>query len=133
HPPGSAAAIRTRTGAILRVHLLGGPAELDAIMKIGESRGLPVIEDACQAHGARWRGKRVGGFGLAATWSFYPPKNLGAYGEAGALTTNDDRVADMVRSLRDHGQTRRDYPGRVGWGYRMGGVFGAVLRVRAPG
>ena len=124
------AAITSRTKAILPVHLYGRPADLDAIMKIGESRGLPVIEDACQAHGARWRGKRVGGFGLAATWSFYPPKNLGAYGEAGALTTNDDRVAEMVRSLRDHGQTRRYYHGRIGWNYRMDGFQGAVLRVK---
>jgi len=124
------AAITSRTKAILPVHLYGRPADLDAIMKIGESRDLPVIEDACQAHGARWRGKRVGGFGLAATWSFYPPKNLGAYGEAGALTTNDDRVADMVRSLRDHGQTRRYYHGRIGWNYRMDGFQGAVLRVK---
>src|SRR5262245_1700112 len=124
------AAITSRTKAILPVHLYGRPADLDAILKIGESRDLPVIEDACQAHGARWRGKRVGGFGLAATWSFYPPKNLGAYGEAGALTTNDDRVAEMVRSLRDHGQTRRYYHGRVGWNYRMDGFQGAVLRVK---
>ena len=124
------AAITNRTKAILPVHLYGRPADLDAILKIGESRDLPVIEDACQAHGARWRGKRVGGFGLAATWSFYPPKNLGAYGEAGALTTNDDRVADMVRSLRDHGQTRRYYHGRIGWNYRMDGFQGAVLRVK---
>jgi len=129
-PHGIEAAITHRTKAILPVHLYGRPADLDAIMKIGESRGLPVIEDACQAHGARWRGKRVGGFGLAATWSFYPPKNLGAYGEAGALTTNDDRVADMVRSLRDHGQTRRYYHGRIGWNYRMDGFQGAVLRVK---
>lgn len=124
------AAITSRTKAILPVHLYGRPADLDAILKIGESRDLPVIEDACQAHGARWRGKRVGGFGLAATWSFYPPKNLGAYGEAGALTTNDDRIADMVRSLRDHGQTRRYYHGRIGWNYRMDGFQGAVLRVK---
>src|SRR5213596_5085 len=87
------AAITSRTKAIVPVHLYGRPADLDAIQKIGESRGLPVIEDACQAHGARWRGKRVGGFGMAATFSFYPGKNLGAYGEAGALSTNDDDLA----------------------------------------
>jgi dTDP-4-amino-4,6-dideoxygalactose transaminase len=124
------AAITGRTKAILPVHLYGRPADLDAILKIGESRGVPVIEDACQAHGARWRGKRVGGFGLAATFSFYPAKNLGAYGEAGALTTNDDRVADLARVLRDHGQTRRYYHDHIGWNYRMDGFQGAVLRVK---
>ncbi len=129
--PGSIeAAITGRTKAILPVHLYGRPADLDAILKIGESHDVPVIEDACQAHGARWRGKRVGGFGLAATFSFYPAKNLGAYGEAGALTTNDDRVADLARVLRDHGQTRRYYHDHIGWNYRMDGFQGAVLRVK---
>jgi len=124
------AAITSRTKAIVPVHLYGRPADLDAIQKIGESRGLPVIEDACQAHGARWRGKRVGGFGLAATFSFYPGKNLGAYGEGGALTTNDDRVAELARVLRDHGQTRRYHHDHIGWNYRMDGFQGAVLRVK---
>jgi dTDP-4-amino-4,6-dideoxygalactose transaminase len=124
------AAITSRTKAIVPVHLYGRPADLDALGEIGTRRGLPIIEDACQAHGARWRGRRVGGFGLAATWSFYPSKNLGAYGEAGALTTDDDRVAEMARALRDHGQTRRYYHDRVGWNYRMDGFQGAVLRVK---
>ncbi len=113
------AAITSRTKAIIPVHLYGRPADLDALVEIGQRRGLPVIEDACQAHGARWRGKRVGGFGLAATWSFYPPKNLGAYGEAGALTTNDDRVAALARALRDHGRrdgtTTTASAGTTGW------------------
>jgi dTDP-4-amino-4,6-dideoxygalactose transaminase len=123
-------AITPRTRAIIPVHLYGRPADLDALVEIGQRRGLPIIEDACQAHGARWRGRRVGGFGLAATWSFYPPKNLGAYGEGGALTTNDDRVAELARALRDHGSTRRYHHDRIGWNYRMDGFQGAVLRVK---
>ena len=129
-PSGIEAAITSRTKAIVPVHLYGRPVDVDAILKIGESHGVPVIEDACQAHGARWRGKRAGGFGLASTFSFYPSKNLAAYGEAGALTTNDDRVADLVRSLRDHGQAGRYYHDRIGWNYRMDGFQGAVLRVK---
>jgi dTDP-4-amino-4,6-dideoxygalactose transaminase len=89
-----------------------------------------VIEDACQAHGARWRGKRIGGFGAAAAFSFYPGKNLGAYGEGGALTTNDDRLAQFARELRDHGQTSRYYHGQMGYNYRMDGFQGAVLRMK---
>ena len=123
-------AVTPRTRAIVPVHLYGRPADLDAIEEIGARRGIPVIEDACQAHGARWRGRRVGGFGLAATFSFYPGKNLGAYGEGGALTTNDDRVAELARVLRDHGQTRRYYHDMIGYNYRMDGFQGAVLRVK---
>jgi dTDP-4-amino-4,6-dideoxygalactose transaminase len=124
------AAITSRTKAIIPVHLYGRPADLDAIVKIGQSYGVAVIEDASQAHGARVRGKRVGGFGLAAAFSFYPGKNLGAYGEGGALTTNDDRVAELARTLRDHGQRRRFHHGVVGYNYRMDGFQGAVLRVK---
>lgn len=123
-------AITNRTKAIVPVHLYGRPADLGAILKMAESRNLPVIEDACQAHGARFRGRRVGGFGLGAAFSFYPGKNLGAYGEGGALTTNDDRVAELARMLRDHGQTRRYYHDRIGFNYRMDGFQGAVLRVK---
>ncbi|MEP6995921.1 MAG: DegT/DnrJ/EryC1/StrS family aminotransferase [Acidobacteriota bacterium] len=123
-------AITSRTRAIVPVHLYGRPAELDDILKIGAERNVPVIEDACQAHGARFRGKRVGGFGLAAAFSFYPAKNLGAYGEGGALTTNDDRVADLARTLRDHGQSRRYHHDQIGFNYRMDGFQGAVLRVK---
>ena len=116
--------------AVVPVHLYGQMADMDAIEEIAERGHLKIIEDACQAHGARWRGRRAGGFGLASTFSFYPSKNLAAYGEAGALTTNDDRVADIARSLRDHGQAGRYYHDRIGWNYRMDGFQGAVLRVK---
>ena len=89
-----------------------------------------MIEDACQAHGARYRGRRVGSFGQSAAFSFYPGKNLGAYGEGGALTTNDERVAQASRALRDHGSTRRYFHDTVGYNYRMDGFQGAVLRVK---
>jgi len=123
-------AITPRTKAIIPVHLYGRPADLDAILAIAAKHKIAVIEDACQAHGARYKGKRIGGFGLAAAFSFYPGKNLGAYGEGGALTTNDDGVAKLCRILRDHGQTTRYYHDYVGYNYRMDGFQGAVLRVK---
>ena len=100
------AAITSRTKAIIPVHLYGMPAEMDRIMAIAERHGLPVIEDAAQAHGARYRGRRVGQFGQIACFSFYPSKNLGAYGEGGALITNDASIAHRARSLRDHAQSQ---------------------------
>jgi dTDP-4-amino-4,6-dideoxygalactose transaminase len=124
------AAITERTKVILPVHLYGRPAELGPIAEIAKRHKLILIEDACQAHGARYQGRRVGGFGLAAAFSFYPGKNLGAYGEGGALTTNDADVAQFVRTLRDHGQARRYYHDFIGYNYRMDGFQGAVLRVK---
>jgi dTDP-4-amino-4,6-dideoxygalactose transaminase len=124
------AAITDRTRAILPVHLYGRPADLDAILALASRRKIPVIEDACQAHGARYGGKRIGGFGSAAAFSFYPGKNLGAYGEGGALTTNDDHVAEFARALRSHGETRRYYHDYIGYNYRMDGFQGAVLRIK---
>jgi len=123
-------AITARTRAIVPVHLYGRPAPLDPILALAAHHGIAVVEDACQAHGARWRGRRVGGFGQAATFSFYPTKNLGAYGEGGALTTNSDRVAELARALRHHGETRRYFHDHVGYNYRMEGFQGAVLRVK---
>lgn len=123
-------AITPNTKAILPVHLYGMTCDMGAIMEIAKAHGLAVIEDACQAHGARSKGKRIGGFGLAAAFSFYPGKNLGAYGEGGALTTNDDSVAKLCRILRDHGQTTRYYHDYVGFNYRMDGFQGAVLGVK---
>src|SRR5215472_2817610 len=105
HPEDIEKAITPQTRAIIPVHLYGRPADLDAITDIATRHRLLVIEDACQAHGARYRRNRVGGFGHAAAFSFYPGKNLGAYGEGGVLTTNDDEVAKLVRSLRSHGET----------------------------
>ncbi len=129
-PQGIERAMTARTKAIVPVHLYGRPANLDAILRIAADRNVAVVEDACQAHGARFRGRRVGGFGLAAAFSFYPSKNLGAYGEGGALTTNDDRVSELARTLRDHGQTRRYHHDQIGFNYRMDGFQGAVLRVK---
>lgn len=123
-------AITERTRAIVPVHLYGRPADLDAILDIAARHSLHVIEDACQAHGARYRGTRVGAFGLAAAFSFYPAKNLGAYGEGGALTTNNDAVAELARMLRDHGSEKRYHHGAVGFNYRMDGFQGAVLRIK---
>ena len=122
--------ITERTRAIVPVHLYGQPADLGPILGIAQSSGLAVIEDACQAHGARYQGRRVGSFGHAACFSFYPGKNLGAYGEGGAVATNDPALADRVRRLRDHGQTQRYYHGEVGYNARMEGIQGAVLSVK---
>jgi dTDP-4-amino-4,6-dideoxygalactose transaminase len=123
-------AITKQTRALIPVHLYGRPANLDAIIKIAEQHHLLVVEDACQSHGAKYNGKPVGGFGHAAAFSFYPGKNLGAYGEGGALTTNDDEVAKLARSLRSHGESTRYFHKYVGYNYRMDGFQGAVLNVK---
>ena len=124
------AAISARTKAILPVHLYGRPADLGAIRTIAERYQLAVIEDACQAHGARYQQQRVGGLGDAAAFSFYPGKNLAAYGEGGALTTNSDQVAQFARAMRDHGQSARYFHDHIGYNYRMDGFQGAVLRIK---
>jgi dTDP-4-amino-4,6-dideoxygalactose transaminase len=103
---------------------------MDAILGMARKHGLAAIEDACQAHGARYRGRRVGSIGHAAAFSFYPSKNLSAYGEGGALTTNDAEIAELVRALRNHGQSGPYTHERVGYNYRMDGFQGAVLRVK---
>jgi dTDP-4-amino-4,6-dideoxygalactose transaminase len=123
-------ALTSRTGAILPVHLYGLPAEMDRILEIASRRNLAVIEDACQAHGARYRGRRVGSLGRAAAFSFYPTKNMGGYGEGGALTTNDDDVAALARTLRSHGEVRHYAHDYIGYNYRMDGFQGAILRIK---
>jgi dTDP-4-amino-4,6-dideoxygalactose transaminase len=122
--------ITRRTRAILPVHLYGQPADLEPILEIGRRHGIPIIEDAAQAHGAQYQGKAAGSQGFCGCFSFYPGKNLGAYGEAGAVVTDDEQVADRLRSLRDHAQSRRYHHSELGFNYRMDGFQGAVLGVK---
>ena len=123
-------AITPRTRAVLPVHLYGHPCELEALLAICRRRNLPLVEDAAQAHGASYRGRRAGTFGAISCFSFYPGKNLGAYGEGGALLTDDEQFASRARSLREHGSTRRYYHDEIGFNYRMEGIQGAVLRIK---
>ncbi len=124
------AAITPRTKAVVPVHLFGRPADMDPIVEIARAHGLHVIEDAAQAHGAAYKGRRAGSLGDAGCFSFYPGKNLGAFGEGGAVTTNDPELAVRIRMLRDHGQSRKHCHDVVGWNGRMDGIQGAVLRVK---
>ncbi len=123
-------AITPMTKAIIPVHLFGQMADMDPIMKIAKEHGLYVFEDACQAHGAEYKGKRAGSIGEAGCFSFYPGKNLGAYGEAGAVTTNNRDIAQKIRMLRDHGQSKKYYHDIIGWNARMDGIQAAVLRIK---
>ena len=124
------AAITARTKAIILVHLYGMPADIDPIKSIADKHGIPVIEDAAQAHGARYCGKGVGQFGQIACFSFYPSKNLGAYGEGGALVTNDAAIAQRARSLRDHAQSQKYLHDEIGYNYRMDSFQAAVLAIK---
>jgi dTDP-4-amino-4,6-dideoxygalactose transaminase len=124
------AAITPRTRAVIPVHLYGQPADMKPILEIARRRGLTVIEDAAQAHGAEYHGARCGSIAEIAAFSFYPGKNLGAYGEGGALTTTRADVATTCRTLRDWGQERRYEHRLKGFNYRMDGIQGAVLRVK---
>src|SRR3954463_9670388 len=125
-----AAAITPRTKAIIPVHLFGQMADMDPIMEIARQRGLHVIEDACQAHGAQYKGRNAGTVGIAGCFSFYPGKNLGAFGEAGAVITNDPELKRKVEIFRDHGQAKKYYHDYVGWNCRMDGIQGAVLKAK---
>ena len=125
-----ASAISPRTRAIIPVHLFGQTADMDPILEVAARHDLPVIEDACQAHGAMYKGRTAGSMGVAGCFSFYPTKNLGAFGEAGALVTSDDKLADKVRMLRDHGQSRKYEHKYIGWNSRMDGIQAAVLSVK---
>jgi dTDP-4-amino-4,6-dideoxygalactose transaminase len=123
-------AITPRTRAIIPVHLFGQMAQMDPILEIAQRHRLPVVEDACQAHGALYKGRRAGSLGAAGCFSFYPGKNLGALGEAGAVVTNDSELEGKIKMLRDHGQARKYYHSLIGWNARMDGIQGAVLRVK---
>ena len=124
------AAITPRTKAIIPVHLFGQMADMDPILEIAQKRGIVVMEDAAQAIGASYKGERAGSVGLCGSFSFYPGKNLGAFGEAGAITTNDATLAKDIRILRDHGQMKKYHHSKVGWNGRMDGIQGAVLEVK---
>jgi dTDP-4-amino-4,6-dideoxygalactose transaminase len=125
-----AAALTGRTRAIMPVHLFGQAADMGEIVRIASARGLPVVEDACQAHGAVFDGARAGTLGTAAAFSFYPGKNLGAYGEAGAVTTGSETLAEAIRCLRNHGQVNKNTHEVLGWNARMDGLQGAILSVK---
>ena len=124
------AAITPRTKAIMPVHLYGQPADMDTILEIASRHGIPVIEDAAQAHGAEYRGRRCGSMGAIAGFSFYPGKNLGAYGEGGAVTSSRPDLVKTVRLLRDWGAPRKYEHTLKGFNYRMDGMQGAILRVK---
>jgi dTDP-4-amino-4,6-dideoxygalactose transaminase len=124
------AAITERTRAIIPVHLYGQAADLDAIFEIAARHDLAVVEDAAQAHGAHYKGRRVGARGRANCFSFYPGKNLGAYGEGGAVVTDDAEVARRLRLLRDHGSEQKYRHEIIGYNFRLEGIQGAVLNVK---
>lgn len=124
------AAITPKTRAIIPVHIFGQTADMDPIMEIAGKHNLFVIEDACQSHGSEYKEKRAGSIGDAAAFSFYPGKNLGAFGEGGAITTNNLELATKMQMFRDHGQTQKYYHGIIGWNARMDGIQGAVLSVK---
>ena len=124
------AAITERTKAIMPVHLYGQCANMDPLLEIARRHKLLVIEDAAQAHGAEYKGRRAGSMGDIACFSFYPGKNLGAYGEGGAVVTNNDEYAEKVRILRDWGMKERNQYDMLGFNYRMHGIQGAVLSVK---
>lgn len=123
-------AISPKTKAVVPVHIYGTPCDMSGLMEVADAKGIAVIEDAAQAHGAMFDGRPVGSFGRATTFSFYPGKNLGAYGDAGAVITNDDAIAARVRKLRDHGRTGKYLHDIVGYNQRMDGIQGAILSVK---
>ncbi|MEW6284994.1 MAG: DegT/DnrJ/EryC1/StrS family aminotransferase [Chloroflexota bacterium] len=123
-------AVSSRTKAVMAVHLYGQTADMDAINAVARKHGLKVIEDAAQAHGARYRGRRAGGLGDAAGWSFYPAKNLGALGDAGAVTTNDPDLAEKVRVLRNYGSQVKYHNLYKGFNSRLDELQAALLRVK---
>ena len=131
-PAKVAAAITPKTKAIIPVHLFGQSAEMDPILEIAAKAGVPVVEDAAQAIGATYRSRPVGGFGAFGCFSFFPSKNLGAFGDAGLLTTNDDALAKKAKLLRTHGMEPRYFHHLVGANFRMDALQAAVLRVKAP-
>jgi dTDP-4-amino-4,6-dideoxygalactose transaminase len=124
------AAITLRTQAIIPVHLFGQMADMDPILSIARRHGTPVVEDACQAHGAEYKGRKAGSMGVAGCFSFYPGKNLGAFGEAGGVTTDEPDLRSRIQMLRDHGQAAKHLHSAIGWNARMDGIQAAVLSLK---
>ena len=131
-PKAAEKAITSKTKALLPVHLYGQPADMDALLSLAEKKGLLLIEDACQAHGAIYKGKRAGSMGAAAAFSLYPGKNLGAFGEAGAITTNDPEIARLAKQYREHGQSKKYYHASEGYNGRMDNLQAASVRAKLP-
>ncbi|HVJ26872.1 MAG TPA: DegT/DnrJ/EryC1/StrS family aminotransferase [Vicinamibacterales bacterium] len=131
-PEAVRAAITPRTKAIIPVHLYGQMADMDALVEIGKAQRIPVIEDACQAIGAEQHGRPAGSLGIAGCFSFFPSKNLGAFGDAGLVTTNDDALAQELRLLRNHGAEPKYHHSRIGGNFRLDALQAAVLRVKLP-
>ena len=129
-PERIAAAVTPKTKAIIPVHLFGQCCDMDPLMELAGDKGLVVIEDACQAHGASYKGRKAGSLGHAATFSFYPSKNLGAFGEGGAVTTNDEEIIERVKGLRHHAQYEKNIHAEVGYNYRLEAMQAAILRVK---
>ncbi len=125
-------AINQRTKAILPVHLYGQPADMDGIVALAKAHGLFILEDACQAHGAMYKGRRVGTFGNATCFSFYPGKNLGAAGDGGAVVTNDAAIAEKVRLLRNHGSVKKYHHEMIGHNFRLDTIQAAILKIKLP-
>jgi dTDP-4-amino-4,6-dideoxygalactose transaminase len=123
-------AITSKTKAILPVHLYGQPADVEPLLEIANAHGLSLVEDVAQAHGAKYHGRSAGSIGQSGCFSFYPGKNLGAYGEGGAITTSDDAIAERLRALRDHAQSQRYHHNEIGFNYRMDAFQGAVLEIK---
>ena len=131
-PDAVSAAITERTKAIIPVHLYGLCAEMDPILEVARRAGVPVIEDACQAIGATDRGRQAGTMGTAACFSFFPSKNLGAFGDGGLITTNDGALARELIAIRNHGETSRYHHQEIGGNFRLDALQAAVLRVKLP-
>ena len=129
-PTAIEAAITAKTKAIVPVHLYGQPSDMDPILDIANRHGLAVIEDACQAHGGLYKGKKAGSLGNAGCFSFYPGKNLGAFGEGGAVVTQDEKTAATIRMIRDHGQNKKYYHDMEGYNGRLDAIQAGVLRIK---